>query len=366
MFFCVNIEKILKETGIQYHSGIAQHGIVATLEGKKKSKSGVKPKSIALRADIDALPIQEENKVEYKSVNKGVMHACGHDVHTASLLGVIKILKTFEKEFSGTVYFIFQPAEERVPGGAKEMLESSCFKKCKPDIFLAQHVESALDSGEVGFKSGTYMASTDEIYITVKGKGGHAAMPHQNIDTVLIASHIIVALQQIVSRFSNPAIPSVLSFGKIIGNGATNVIPDEVKIEGTFRTTNETWREDAHLKMKMMARSIAEGMGGHCEFRILKGYPVLVNNPQVTEKAEEFAGEYLGNAKVKKLDLKMTAEDFAYFAQKFPASFYRLGIRNERKNITSAIHTSTFNVDESSLKTGMGLMAWLAYSFLKS
>lgn len=353
----------LEELKIPFRQGIAGNGILAAIEGKLKSSSKKKI-TVALRADMDALPVQEENKKEYASKNKGVMHACGHDTHMASLLGTARILKEMEKEFYGTVLFIFQPAEEKIPGGAKAMLGEGLFSKIKPDVVLAQHVEPALDEGTVGFKPGIYMASTDEIYLTVKGKGGHGAMPHMNIDTVLIAAHIIVALQQIVSRHANPLIPSVLSFGKIIGNGAVNIIPDVVKIDGTFRTTNEKWRSEAHKKMRKMAEYIAEAMGGKCETEIFKGYPALVNDESVTLRAHRLAGEYLGKNKVLNLEQKMTSEDFSYFAQLYPSTFYRLGIRNEKKKITSSLHTSTFDINEESLKTGMGLMAWLAVSFL--
>lgn len=351
----------LEKLNIRYDKNIAGYGIVAFIEGKKKSEI---KKTIALRADMDALPVEEKNTVSYSSKNKGVMHACGHDAHTASLLGTARILKSIEAEFSGTVMLIFQPAEEKLPGGAKAMIEKGIFKKHKPDFIIAQHVETALEAGTVGFKHGIYMASTDEIYLTVEGKGGHGAMPHLNVDTVLIASHIIVALQQIVSRLANPSIPTVLSFGKIIGNGATNIIPDVVNIDGTFRTTDEKWRKEALAKINQIARDIAKSMGGKCSVEIQHGYPVLINDTNATLFAKEIAGGYLGKKNVYDLELKMTAEDFAYFAQQAPAVFYRLGVCNEKKKITSSIHTATFDIDEGSLKTGMGLMAWIAVSFL--
>lgn len=353
----------LDKLHIRYDKNIAGYGIVAFIEGKKKSKT---KKTIALRADMDALPIEEKNKVSFTSKNKGVMHACGHDAHTASLLGAAKILKSLEPEFSGKIMLIFQPAEEKLPGGAKAMIAKGIFKKHKPDFIIAQHVEPAIDAGSVGFKPGIYMASTDEVYLTVEGKGGHGAMPHLNVDTVLIASQIIVSLQQIVSRISNPSIPTVLSFGKIIGNGATNIIPDVVKIDGTFRTTDETWRKEALLKITQIAKDIAKSMGGDCHVEIQHGYPALINDAKATLFAKEIACDYLEKQNVHDLELRMTAEDFAYFAQQAPAVFYRLGVRNEKKKITSSIHTATFNIDEESLKTGMGLMAWLAISFLNS
>ncbi len=355
------IQKVLTEYDIPFKAGYVNTGIVALIEGKKESSN---KKVIALRADMDALPVNEENDIEYKSNNKGVMHACGHDVHTACLLGTAKVLKEIENEFSGTVKLIFQPAEELLPGGGKMMIEEGALENPKPDMILAQHVMPTMDVGTVGFKSGMYMASNDEIYLTIKGKGGHAAMPHQLTDNVLIASHIIVALQQITSRKALSSTPTVLSFGKFIANGATNIIPDEVKIEGTFRTMDEEWRAEAHKEITKIASGIANSMGAECEVNIKNGYPFLINDEKVTEASKTFASEYLDNNNVLDMDIRMTAEDFAYYSQKIPATFYRLGIRNESKNITSSLHTSTFNIDEDAIKTGTGLMTWLAFSFL--
>ncbi|HRB40397.1 MAG TPA: M20 family metallopeptidase, partial [Bacteroidia bacterium] len=325
------------------------------IEGKNPSA-----KIIALRADMDALPIQETNKTDYVSQNAGVMHACGHDVHTSSLLGVASVLQQLKSEFSGTVKLLFQPGEEKLPGGASLMIKEGALKNPSVSGILGQHVMPMIETGKVGFRSGVYMASTDEIYVTVKGKGGHGAIPHQNIDPVLIASHIIVALQQIVSRNANPIMPSVLSFGKVMANGATNVIPDSVYLEGTFRTLDEKWRSDAHTKMIRMANAIAEGMGGSCEFKIIRGYPALVNNPQLTASARKNAEAYLGKENVLDLDIWMAAEDFAFYSQETNACFYRLGTRNEANGITSSVHTSTFDIDEKALLTGVGLMSYLA------
>lgn len=346
----------LKEFGISYKTGFVKTGIVALIEGKNPSK-----KVIALRADLDALPIQEENKVDYCSKNKGVMHACGHDVHTSCLLGAAKILHELKNEFEGSVKLIFQPGEEKLPGGASLMIKEGVLENPKPSCILGLHVFPSMPAGKVGFRAGMYMASTDELYVTIKGKGGHGALPHLTIDPVLISAHIIVALQQIVSRNAQPTIPSVLSFGKVVANGATNVIPSEVKLEGTFRTMNEDWRAEAHQKMIDLANGIAESMGGKCEFEIKRGYPVLFNNEELTLSSEKFAAEYLGKENVEQLDLRMTAEDFAWYTRQIPGCFYRLGTGNISKKITSNVHTSTFNVDEGSLETGMGLMAWLAY-----
>jgi amidohydrolase len=349
------VEQKLKEFGIANVKQMAKTGVVALIEGKNPSK-----KSIALRADLDALPITETNNVEYKSLNEGVMHACGHDVHASSLLGVAKILNELKGEFEGTVKLIFQPGEEKLPGGASLMIKEGVLENPKPSTVLGQHVMPQINAGKVGFRKGLYMASTDELYVKVKGKGGHGAMPHLTIDPVLITAHMIVALQQIVSRNAKPSLPSVLSFGKVIANGATNVIPDEVYLEGTFRTLNEEWRNDAHAKMKKMAEQIAESMGGKCEFEIRRGYPFLINDEEVTERARKSAEEYLGKDKIEELEIWMAAEDFAFYSQKAPSCFYRLGVRNEAKGIISSVHTSTFDIDESALETGMGLMAWMA------
>ena len=348
------IKSKLDELGIEYHS-MADTGIVALIKGEKASDAVV-----ALRADMDALPITETNEVPYKSVNPGVMHACGHDVHSSSLLGTARILAELKKEFAGTIKLIFQPAEEKLPGGASIMIKEGVLENPKPQAVIGQHVMPLIQTGKVGFRSGKYMASTDEIYVTVHGKGGHGAQPQQNIDPVLIASHLIIALQQIVSRIADPKIPSVLSFGKVTANGATNVIPNEVFLEGTFRTMNEDWRAKAHEKMKKMAEGIAEAMGGSCDFKIVRGYPFLVNEEKLTARVRGYAEEYLGKENVEDLDIWMAAEDFAYYSQVTDACFYRLGTRNDELGITSSVHTPTFNVDENALSLSTGLMAYIA------
>ena len=293
------------------------------------------------------------------------MHACGHDAHTASLIGVAKILNSIKSEFEGTVKLIFQPGEELLPGGAIQMIEQGALNNPKPEIVIAQHVSPELQVGTVGFRTGKYMASSDEIYLTVKGKGGHAAMPKITTNIILVASKIIVALHQMIEKETPQTAPTVLAFGKSIANGATNVIPGEIKFEGTFRTMNEDWRKKAHSEIKNIANSIAKEHEAQCEINIVKGYPLLNNDVAVTEKTIAFAQQYLGKEKVIELDQRMTSEDFAYYAQNFPSTFYRLGISNKEKNISSKQHTSTFKIDEDSLKTGMGLMAWLAISLLR-
>jgi amidohydrolase len=351
----------LAEMNIEHQHGVGVTGVVALIKGKNPTK-----KIIALRADMDALPILEANDVEYKSKNPGVMHACGHDVHTTSLLGTARILNELRADFEGTIKFIFQPGEERLPGGATLMIADGALENPKPVGIFGQHVHPPLRAGIIGLKGGIYMASTDEIYVTVKGKGGHGAMPQECIDPVVITAQIIVALQQIVSRFGDPGIPSVLTFGKINSTGgATNIIPNEVKLEGTFRTMNEKWRSEAHKSMKKLAESIAKGFGATCEFNIHRGYPVLFNNEILTARTKKQAIEFLGKDKVVDLPYRMTAEDFAYYSQVMPACFYRLGTGNPERGITSALHTNTFDVDEAALETGMGLMAWLAVQELK-
>lgn len=355
------IQLRLIEMGVPFETGMAKHGVVGLIKGKNPGS-----RTIALRADMDALPITEQNEAAYCSENPGVMHACGHDVHMTSLLGASAILNELKDEFEGTIKLIFQPSEEKFPGGASMMIAEGVLENPRPEKMFGQHVLPTLEAGKVGFKAGKYMASTDEVYLTVKGRGGHGATPELNVDPVLIAAHILVALQQIVSRNAPPQLPAVLSFGRFIAEGQTNIIPNEVKLDGTLRTFDENWRAEAHMKITHMAQSIAESMGGSCDVFIDKGYPFLVNDAEVTEKARLAAIEYLGAEQVVNLDLRMTAEDFAYYSQQLPVCFYRLGVRNEAKGIVHNLHTTRFDVDESSLETGAGLMAWLAVKALEN
>jgi amidohydrolase len=346
----------LNDYGIECQTGIAGNGIMAWIRGKNPGKS-----LRALRADLDALPINELNDVPYKSQHQGVMHACGHDVHTSCLLGAARILNTLKDEFEGTIQLIFQPAEEVLPGGASLMIENGVFTSEMPSAIFGQHVYPELPAGKIGLKPGVYMASADEIYVTVKGRGGHGAKPDRNIDPVLISAHLIVALQQVVSRWANPATPSVLSFGKVTANGATNIIPGEVSLEGTFRTFDERWRYDAHKRMKELAQGLVRSMGGEVDFRIDVGYPVLHNNEKLTMAARSLAQEFLGNENVVDLDIRMTAEDFAYYSQIMPACFYRLGTASPIDDSKSySVHHPKFDIDEKALITGTGLLAWFA------
>ncbi len=352
------IAEQLRSFGLQ-PTTIAGTGLMVMIEGKNPTK-----KTVALRADIDALPITEANEVPYCSVNKGVMHACGHDVHTSSLLGTAKILSELKDQFEGSVKLLFQPGEEKNPGGASMMIKEGALQNPTPSSILGQHVFPLLPVGKIGFREGKYMASSDEIYLKVIGKGGHGAAPELTIDPVVIASHIIIALQQVISRNANPKQPTVLTFGKVIAEGATNIIPNEVKIAGTFRALDEQWRTDGLKKIQKMAESIAEGMGGRCEVSINHGYPYLENNSVVTQRIKKAAEEYVGKENVVDIDLTLGSEDFAYYSHVVPASFYRLGTRNDARGITSYVHTPTFDIDEDALKIGPGLMAWMAINEL--
>jgi amidohydrolase len=355
----VYVENYLGKLGIKTKR-LANTGIVALIEGKNPNK-----KVVGLRADMDALPIVEVNDNRpYRSLNEGVMHACGHDVHTTSLMGTANIINGLKDQFEGTIKLVFQPGEEKLPGGASLMINEGVLDNPKVDVMIGQHVMPQIPAGLTGFRSGLYMASTDELYVTISGKGGHGAMPHFNVDPVLITAHIIVALQQIVSRVSNPATPSVLSFGKVLAMGATNVIPSEVKMEGTFRTLDEKWRTEAHAAMKKMAEGIAESMGGICDFKIVRGYPFLKNDVNLTDRCRGYAEQYLGKEQVSELGIWMAAEDFAYYSQEVPSCFYRLGVRNEAKGIVHSVHNPAFDADEDALENGCGLFAYLALAEL--
>ncbi len=345
----------LKEKNIPFERNWGGHGVVVNLIFDDDFEM------IALRGDMDALPIQEQNEVAYQSQNPGVMHACGHDVHTANLLGAAFIINDLGAKVGKNFRFIFQPGEEKLPGGASILISEGVLKNPIPKCIIGLHVYPEMESGRVGFRDGMYMASADEIYLKVKGQGGHAAMPDRNIDTILIASSIVVALQQLASRNNPPTIPSVLSIGKINSEGgATNVIPSVVRMQGTFRTMDEAWRKEAHRLIQRICTKTAESMGGTCEVEIRKGYPYLVNDIQTTMKAQSAASEFLGEEMVDRLPIRMTSEDFAFYSQEIPSCFYRLGTGNKAMGITSSVHTPTFDIDESSLRISSGLMAYIA------
>lgn len=353
------VRKFLDEEQIPYRANIGGHGILAKIEGRHPTK-----KIIALRADMDALPIEEENAVPYKSVNAGVMHACGHDSHTASLMGVAKILNELKSEFSGTVLLIFQPGEEKDPGGARLMLQDGVFDECEPELIIAQHAFMDMPTGVIGFCPGTVMASADEVHLVIRGKGGHAAMPHLLNDTVLAASQIVVSMQQVVSRCSNPFKPMVLSFGKLIANGATNVIPDEVFLSGTLRAMDEDERKKVKEVIYTVADSTAKAYGCTCDIDIRDGYPTVINNEQITAQAENFAKAFLGESRVIRYPVRMTSEDFGFFSQKYPSTFYRFGVRGETNQTNGVLHTSTFLIEEEALKTAVGGMVAIALGLL--
>jgi amidohydrolase len=344
----------LKEYGIEVHEGIAGHGLVGLIKGRGEGKC------IALRADMDALPILEEPAHEYGSINKGVMHACGHDAHTAMLLGAAKSLNQMRDRLEGTVKLVFQPAEEKLPGGASLMIAEGVLENPTPAYMLGQHVTPELDCGKVAFRSGAFMASADEIHLTIKGKGGHAAMPQLLIDPVLITSHLIVSLQQIVSRRSTPWIPSVLSFGKVIANGATNVIPSEVEVQGTFRTFDETWRKEVHDLLPSMIQGLVESMGGKVEIDLRVGYPVLKNDASFTARSRQVAIDLLGVDNVVDTSIRMGAEDFAFYSHQVPSCFFRLGTGSEKAGTRGGLHTPAFDIDEDAMSIGSALMAAIA------
>lgn len=354
---------ILDKHDISYTKGIVETGIVAIIEGKNPSK-----KTILLRADLDALPIEEQNKVQYKSQNAGVMHACGHDVHTASVLGTAIILNQLKNEFEGTIKIMFQPGEEVLPGGSSLMIKEGVLQKPKVDVAIAQHVFPSMEVGKVGFREGMYMASTDELHITITGKGGHAAMAGDYNNPLVVTAHIITEIEKQfpftidkegVARNTQNNIPTVIAFGKIEGKGATNVIPESVYLAGTFRTMDEVWRKEVKLKIIEIVNSVTTKYNTKADINIMDGYPFLTNDVEVTKHCKQAAIEYLGKENVEDLPLRMTAEDFAYISQEVPSCFFRLGTGNISKGITSGVHTSTFDIDEKALEISIGLMAWM-------
>ncbi|MCG8575848.1 MAG: amidohydrolase [Flavobacteriales bacterium] len=350
------VQSKLGEWGIEF-SILSETGVVGFIPSPKEGAD-----CIGLRADMDALPILEQNEVEYKSKNEGVMHACGHDVHTSILLGTAKILKELQAELTSNIKLIFQPGEEKLPGGASLMIAEKVLESPAVDRIYALHVFPEMEKGNIGLKAGMYMASCDEIYLTVKGKGGHAAMPHQNVDPIYGASKMILALQESIKSNKPEDVPCVLAFGRIEGLGATNVIPNEVHIQGTFRTMNEDWRAKAHALIQQKSKEILQEMGGDVDVDIRVGYPYLENDPNLTEKSREILKNQLGTERVHDLPLRMTGEDFAYFSQQIPATFIRLGVRNEAKGIVHPVHNAKFDIDESALS--VGVETFLALSLL--
>jgi amidohydrolase len=350
------VQKKLEESNIPYRV-MAKTGVVGLIEGRNPEK-----KIIALRADMDALPIKEENDIPYKSQNEGIMHACGHDVHTSCLLGASKILNELRNEWEGTIKLIFQPGEERNPGGASILIKEGVLEKPRPQAIFGLHVHPQLETGKLSFRAGKVMASADELYITIRGKGGHAAAPQTTADTILIASQLIVSLQQIISRNRDPFSPSVLSITSFQGGHTTNVIPSEVKLMGTFRAMDEDWRFRAHELIRKQATELVHSMGAEIDLHIDIGYPNVYNNERLTSISRSLAETYMGGENVQETELRMGAEDFGYYSQQIPGCFYRLGVGNISKGISSGVHTPTFNVDENAIEIGMGIMSWLGAS----
>jgi len=353
------IESELSKMRIPYRAGIGGTGILGKIEGRNPLK-----KVIALRADIDALPVCEEVEIPWKSTNENVMHACGHDAHTVSLLGAAQILKELKNDFEGTILLIFQPGEEKAPGGARLMLEDGVFDELEPELILGQHVSVDYPTGTMGFLSGMIMASADEIHVKIHGKGGHGALPHLCNDTVLAAAQTLVALQQVRSRLCHPLTPMVLTFGRFVASGAQNIIPNEVQLSGTFRTSDEKWRAEAKEHIRRIITETAAAYGCTAEIDIPDGYPCVVNNEDITNKARTFASEWVDEPNIRTLEVRMTSEDFGFFTQKYPCTFYRFGVKGEVNANTGGLHTSTFQIDEKALETGMGGMAWLAWKFM--
>lgn len=334
-------------------------GFVATLDTPASERS------VVLRADMDALPVEEQTDTGYASLNPGKMHACGHDVHMSCLIGALKILQDFSP-LPGQVYFLFQPAEEKLPGGALKVLESGVLQQINPGLILGQHVEPSMDSGTVGYKPDIYMASSDEVYFTVRGSGGHAALPGSSSPTTLAASKLVLLADKMIGRRKPAKTPTVLAFGRIDAPGATNVIPAQVKIEGTFRTFDEKWRKEAHNLLRDAATQVSDEYSVDIDVDILNGYPVLINDSKLTEACITSSGEYLGEKHVLPLALRMTSEDFAWYSHHFPSVFFRLGVRKPGTASVFRLHSNNFDVDEPAMITGAGHLAWLAFRYLNN
>ena len=332
----------------------ATTGVIGVIEGKNPSS-----RVVALRGDMDALPITEENDVDYKSTKPGIMHACGHDVHTSCLLGAAKILSQTKDEWEGTVKFLFQPGEEKNPGGASLLIKEKALENPKPECIFALHVNPQLEVGKLSFRAGKVMASADELYFTIRSKGGHAAAPHLTVDTILVASHLVVALQQIISRNRDPLYPSVLSITSFQGGFTTNVIPSEVNLMGTFRAMDEEWRFKAHDIIRKLATELVESMGAEIDLHIDVGYPTVYNNEALNSLAKKIALDFMGGTNVEETEIRMGAEDFGFYSQLLPGCFFRLGTANKNKGIIAGVHTPKFNIDESAIETGIGIMATL-------
>jgi amidohydrolase len=351
------VAETLEKNRMLVKKGVAKTGVVGTLKGKNSGKV------IALRSDMDALPILEATGLPFASKNQGKMHACGHDAHTAIGLGAAMVLSELKEELHGEVRFLFQPSEEKNPGGASFMIADGALDGV--DEIYGLHVIAQHDAGMVGFCSGEMMASADELYITIKGKSGHGARPHFTIDPIVTSAQVITALQTLVSRNLDPFSQGVITIGSIHGGFAPNIIPEEVKLVGTLRSMTKEWREYAHIRVKEIVEGICSAMGATYEVIIDKGYPVLSNDLAKTVFAEGCAQELFGRDHVFTAERLMGAEDFAYYLEKVPGTFYRLGIRNQKQGITADIHNDHFTIDETALKTGVAMQAYLAVKALR-
>jgi len=352
--------KVLDELQIGYQRNVAGHGVVAQIQGKRP-----KGRVVALRADMDALPIQEESGLPFASEIPNVMHACGHDIHMASLLGTLMILNELRDSFDGVVKAIFQPSEEEYEGGAKCMIDANVLENPRVDVIIGQHVTPGMEAGTIGIKAGPFMASTDEIYLTIHGKGGHAARPTETVNPIYAGTAIIEELNHYVKEEQPSDAPTTLSFGKFVAEGSPNIVPETAVIAGTFRTFNEVWREEVCAIIKKTVNKYAVKLGVKCDLEIRHGYPVLNNNEEVTKRVRQYAIDLLGKEKVLNLPLRLTSEDFAYYLLRRPGIFYRLGVSNVAQGITQTTHSSTFRIDEKALLTAISLFSWITINELK-
>jgi amidohydrolase len=354
------ISKWLEKNGIEHKNGIAGTGIIGKIKGNLKGE-----KVIAIRAEMDALPITERKTSEYSSLIQGKMHACGHDAHMAMLMGATKLLDGLKDQFGGTILLIFQPGEEKSPGGARLIIESGELNNPKPDIVIAQHILPELETGKVGYKSGRYMASCDEIYITISGKGGHAALPGLTTDQIYIASNLVVRLKdRMKDEQTKKQIATVLGIGRILGEGATNVIPEKVYISGTFRTFDEKWRSEGIALVRSVSDETAKEFGVKIDVNIAEGYPVLHNDEELTARSIELSELLLGKDKIELFENRMSSDDFSFYSALAPSLYYRIGIRKKDTEMLK-LHTADFDIDENGMETGVANLSWLVYNFLR-
>jgi amidohydrolase len=353
------VSEQLTKIGIPHEKNVAGTGVVGIIRGTHHS---LEQSCIGLRADLDALPIPEASNVPYKSKVDGVMHACGHDVHTSILLGATELLFEMKDELPNPVKLIFQPGEEMHPGGASLIIEAGVLENPKVSRMYGLHVFPELPAGKVGLKEGLYMASSDEIHLQIQGVGGHGALPEKCINPLMMGAEFVLKAQELIKENETDDIPTVLSFGRFEALGSTNVIPSSAEIKGTFRTMNEEWRAEAHQLLGKLAESISLKYNGKANLKISKGYPFLVNSTELTRKLKSSFQHVLGEENVADLPIRMTAEDFAFYSQKIPVCFFRLGtgFSNGRENYS--VHHPNFDVDMESLKTGVLSMVFAAFT----